>query len=182
MRYPESTSHRRVQAGLRSAHDVHGGIVIIDQSGSMDLDESALSMHCCDVLPTPSSLATATDRATTGDPQRVDLGRSRIGRDDDSLGQRRQRRGRRGPRVGRCSPSRNTEPIIWVTDGQVTDSHDHPDETLTSSAPLVLRHRIRLVKRDGWRGRALSLGRTTSRHSGANLAELDENSRKCKAF
>ena len=39
------------------------------------------------------------------------------------------------------------EPLVWVTDGQVTDSHDHPDDALTSEcAMLVRRHRIRLAK------------------------------------
>jgi hypothetical protein len=39
------------------------------------------------------------------------------------------------------------EPVVWVTDGQVTDSHDHPDATLTlECANLVRHHRIRLVR------------------------------------
>jgi hypothetical protein len=37
--------------------------------------------------------------------------------------------------------------VIWVTDGQVTDSNDHPDEALTSvCAALVREHRIRLAR------------------------------------
>jgi hypothetical protein len=59
---------------------------------------------------------------------------------------------------------RGTEAIVWVTDGQVTDSHDHPDERLTiQCAELVRRHRIRLVKELGGAGRALSSGRSTNR-------------------
>ena len=39
------------------------------------------------------------------------------------------------------------EPFVWVTDGQVTDSHDHPDALLTRQcAELVQRHRIRLAR------------------------------------
>jgi hypothetical protein len=54
-----------------------------------------------------------------------------------------------------------TEPIVWVTDGQVTDSHDHPDERLTlHCVELVRRHRIRLVKELASAGRALSSGST----------------------
>jgi len=44
-------------------------------------------------------------------------------------------------RVGR-------EPIIWVCDGQVTDSNDHPDPELTRQvAKLVRKHGIRMVSK-----------------------------------
>jgi hypothetical protein len=37
--------------------------------------------------------------------------------------------------------------VVWVTDGQVTDSHDHPCHSLSvECARLVQRHRIRLVR------------------------------------
>ena len=37
--------------------------------------------------------------------------------------------------------------VIWVTDGQVTDSHDHPCHSLSlECARLVQRHQIRLVR------------------------------------
>ena len=39
------------------------------------------------------------------------------------------------------------EAIVWVTDGQVTDSNDHPDDELTATcARLVRRHRVTLVR------------------------------------
>jgi hypothetical protein len=42
---------------------------------------------------------------------------------------------------------RGDEPVVWVTDGQVTDSHDHPDAALTREcAQLVRRHRVRLAR------------------------------------
>jgi hypothetical protein len=42
---------------------------------------------------------------------------------------------------------RGKEPIVWVTDGQVTDSHDHPDEHLSAHcAKLVMSHQIRMVR------------------------------------
>ena len=31
------------------------------------------------------------------------------------------------------------EPLVWVTDGQVTDSHDHPDESLTADCAELVR-------------------------------------------
>jgi hypothetical protein len=46
-----------------------------------------------------------------------------------------------------ASLRRADEPFVWVTDGQVTDSHDYPDANLTRQcAELVRRHRIRLVR------------------------------------
>ena len=37
--------------------------------------------------------------------------------------------------------------MVWITDGQVTDSHDHPDLELTREcALLVHRHGIRLAR------------------------------------
>jgi hypothetical protein len=46
-----------------------------------------------------------------------------------------------------ASLRRADEPFVWVTDGQVTDSHDYPDAGLTRTcAELVHRYRIRLVR------------------------------------
>jgi hypothetical protein len=48
------------------------------------------------------------------------------------------------------------EPVVWITDGQVTDSHDHPDAALTlECANLVRQHRIRLVRELGDASKAL---------------------------
>jgi hypothetical protein len=42
---------------------------------------------------------------------------------------------------------RGREPVVWVTDGQVTDSHDHPDDALSEEcARLVLSNQIRMVR------------------------------------
>jgi hypothetical protein len=68
---------------------------------------------------------------------------------------------------------RHGEPIVWVTDGQVTDSHDHPDDTLTiRCAELVRRHRIRLVKELDGAGRALSHGRSAGRSQLAHFGRV----------
>ena len=43
--------------------------------------------------------------------------------------------------------ARGSEPIVWVTDGQVTDSNDHPCHSLSvECAQLVRRHRIRMAR------------------------------------
>src|ERR1019366_7928190 len=45
------------------------------------------------------------------------------------------------------SQRRAQESVIWVTDGQVTDSHDHPDDALSEEcAHLVLDHHVRMVR------------------------------------
>ncbi|MEI8148471.1 MAG: hypothetical protein WCG62_05270, partial [Actinomycetes bacterium] len=42
---------------------------------------------------------------------------------------------------------RNRDRVVWVTDGQVTDSNDHPNEGLSGEcAELVRRHHIFLVR------------------------------------
>ena len=45
------------------------------------------------------------------------------------------------------SLARRGEPVVWVSDGQVTDSHDHPNGELAAEcANLVATRRIRLVR------------------------------------
>jgi hypothetical protein len=160
MRYPSRllTDERKRAFARRATR--HGGIVVIDQSGSMDIgDESLTTLLRCapDALvvgyshrpgdngttPNVWILADRGSVATT-----IPSGNIGNGVDGTVLAWALRRR-------------RGTEPIVWVTDGQVTDSHDHPDERLTTQcAELVRRHRIRLVKELDGAGRALSSGRT----------------------
>jgi hypothetical protein len=78
---------------------------------------------------------------------------------------------------------RGIEPIVWVTDGQVTDSHDHPDDRLTiQCAEMVRRHRIRLVKELESAGRALSSGRTTARSEWSHFGRLGRKLLEMKSF
>ncbi len=123
-----------------------GGIVIIDQSGSMDLDPVVLERV---IARTTRSLIVGYSHRP-GDPGATpnawiiaDEGRLRrpvphgnVGNGADasilewSLGRR-----------------RSGEPVVWVTDGQVTDSNDQPDEAITRAcARLVWEGRIRLVR------------------------------------
>jgi len=145
----------------------------------MDIDEASLSML---LRRAPSSrVGYSHVRATRAHPN-VWIMAIGIGRDDDSLRQHRQRRRRRGTRVG-AAPSAKHRADCLGHDGQVTDSHDHPDDRLTlQCAELVRRHRIRLVRS------SVALGgpfRTVERRavpSGANLAAWAENSWKCTRF
>jgi hypothetical protein len=47
--------------------------------------------------------------------------------------------------------------VVWVTDGQVTDSNDHPDESLSEECALFVRkHRISMVRELSQAGAALA--------------------------
>jgi len=135
-----------MQRAFGATRRFDGGVVIVDQSGSMDID--------------PSELATLVSRA----PRALVVGYSHQPGDATSkpnawiLAQhgtiaRRFPSGNVGNGVDgpvlrwAISRARPNEPIVWVTDGQVTDSNDHPSDVLTAEcAALVARHRIRLVR------------------------------------
>ena len=163
MRYPSRLLTDDLQRAFARRTSRHGGVVVIDQSGSMDIDASALT----------SLLVRAPDALVVGYSHRPGDGGStpnvwllakrgvvaahcptgNVGNGVD------------GPVLEWVLRQRmGSEPVIWVTDGQVTDSHDHPDEHLTGQcALLVRRHGIRLVRELDGAGRALRGGRTTSR-------------------
>lgn len=123
-----------------------GGVVLIDQSGSMDISDGELSELLSAVpgvtvlgyshrpgdqleLPNAWVLATSTSRV-----RHVPTGNVGNGVDGPAL-------------TWALSMCRSTERLVWVTDGQVTDSNDHPNEALTAHcANLVVRHQIRLVR------------------------------------
>jgi hypothetical protein len=124
----------------------HGGVVVIDLSGSMDLSPDDLHdvLRCApsalvvgyshrpgDVGSTPNAWLLA-ERGSVA--TRCPTGNVGNGVDGPILEWALQHR-------------QGNEPVVWVTDGQVTDSHDHPDEALTDlCASLVRRHRIRLAR------------------------------------
>jgi hypothetical protein len=172
MRYPSRllTDERKRAFATRSTF--HGGIVIIDQSGSMDIDEASLatllrrapdalvvgySHRPGDAGATPNAWILA-DRGAVA--RTIPSGNIGNGVDGEMLEWALRRR-------------HGTEAVVWVTDGQVTDSHDHPDERLTTHcAHLVRRHRIRLVKELDGAAKALSTGRTTDRSTWSQFGRL----------
>jgi hypothetical protein len=175
MRYPSRLlTDERKRAFARRA-SFHGGLVIIDQSGSMDIDEAALASllrRAPDALVvgyshrpgdhglTPNVWILA-DRGSVA--TRIPSGNIGNGVDGAVLQWALHRR-------------RNAEPIVWVTDGQVTDSHDHPDDALTIlCAHLVRHHRIHLVKELDGAARALSCGRAVT---GVKFAQFGRVGRK----
>ncbi|MHB8380552.1 MAG: hypothetical protein ACYDB2_11710 [Acidimicrobiales bacterium] len=165
LRYPGrllTDDHRRAFASRRRHH---GGVVVIDQSGSMNLDSEALSEL---VRSAPNALVVGYshrpgDRGLTPNAWLL-CDRGTIARECPSgnVGN-----GVDGPVLRWALAQRLVnEPVVWVTDGQVTDSHDHPDAALTlECANLVRRHRIRLVQDVTNAARALrsSLPMTPSR-------------------
>jgi hypothetical protein len=182
MCYPSRllTDDRR-RAFARRAR-VHGGIVILDQSGSMDIDESSLSLL---LRRAPAALVVGYSHrpGDTGRTPNVwilaDRGSVALKIPSGNVGN-----GVDGAVLEWAIRHRkNAEPIIWVTDGQVTDSHDHPDDTLTiQCAELVRHHRIRLVKELDGAGRALSLGRATGRSQLVQFGRLGRKLLEMKAF
>ena len=146
MRYPSRLLTDDMQRAFGAKKRCDGGLVIIDQSGSMDIDPGELAAL---VARAPGSLVVGYSHQpgdATSKPnawilaQRGTLAHhfpsGNVGNGVD------------GPvlrwAIARARPN---EPIVWVTDGQVTDSNDHPSDVLTAEcAALVTRHRIRMVR------------------------------------
>jgi hypothetical protein len=162
MRYPSRLFTDELKRAFAQRSSVHGGVVVIDQSGSMDLDTTALT----------SLLRAAPDALVVGYSHRpgdagltpnvwvlADRGAVALVSPSGNVGN-----GVDGPVLRWAIARRHgNEPMVWVTDGQVTDSHDHPDEHLTMEcASLVRSHRIRLVRELEGATRALASGRTSS--------------------
>lgn len=162
MRYPSRLLTDDYKRAFVQRTSVHGGIILIDQSGSMDLDATslgALLQRAPDALVVGYSHRPGDSGATPNVWILADRGAVARTCPSGNVGN-----GVDGPVLRwAIARRRGLEPIIWVTDGQVTDSHDHPDETLTGEcAALVRRHSIRLVRELSGAGRALSMGRTMS--------------------
>ena len=76
---------------------------------------------------------------------------------------------------------RGREPVVWVTDGQVTDSNDHPDETLSEEcARLVLSNQIRMVRELTEVARVFS-NRTSSSSGRANFGRVGRKMQEIRA-
>lgn len=165
MRYPGrllTDDHRRAFAGRRR---VHGGVVVIDQSGSMDLEPDELDAL---VRSTPNALVVGYshrpgDRGATPNAWLLcDRGSIVTACPSGNVGN-----GVDGTVLRWALAQRQAnEPVVWITDGQVTDSNDHPDGALTlECANLVRRHGIRLVRDLAGASKALrSRGRVTPAH------------------
>jgi hypothetical protein len=146
LRYPSRLLTDPYQRGFVTRRSCRGGVVLIDQSGSMDISVDELHV-LLRIAPDALILGYSHrpgDRGQTpnawilADHHGVvpDIPAGNIGNGVD------------GPALEWALSLRQPgEPLVWVTDGQVTDSHDHPCDTLSLACALtVRRHRIRLVR------------------------------------
>ena len=146
MRYPGRLLSDEQRRAFAQRARTHGGVVVIDQSGSMDLVSEEVRAV---VERSPHALVVGYSHrpgdlgATPNVWLLAERGRVATHCPSGNVGN-----GVDGP-VLRWALSRRraNEPVIWVTDGQVTDSHDHPDDALSvECAQLVRRHRIWLAR------------------------------------
>ncbi len=146
MRYPSRLLLDPMQRAFAGRASSQGGVVVIDQSGSMDVSATSLeellrsapdalivgySHRPGDSGRTPNIWVLAANGRVASRPHIGNVGN-----------------GVDGPALRwAIRQARPSEPVVWVTDGQVTDSHDHPCHNLSlECARLVTRHRIRLVR------------------------------------
>jgi hypothetical protein len=182
MRYPSRLlTDERKRAFARRA-TFHGGVVIIDQSGSMDIDDASLAAllrRAPDALVIGYSHRPGDHGSTPNVWILADRGSVATAIPSGNIGN-----GVDGAVLEWVLRRRKSaEPIVWVTDGQVTDSHDHPDEHLTSAcAALVRRHRIRLVKELAGAGPALANGRTVSPPQWSHFGRLGRKLQEMTVF
>jgi len=146
MKYPDRllTDPSRRAFGRKSP--AAGGVVVIDQSGSMDVTTGEIERM----------LVSAPHALIIGYSHRPgDLGSTPnvwiLARDGRVVA------GARTGNIGNgvdvtvlrwaIHQAQRREVVVWVTDGQVTDSHDHPCHMLSLECALMVRqHRIRMVR------------------------------------
>jgi hypothetical protein len=121
-----------------------GGVVVVDQSGSMALGADALA-ELLEAAPGAFVLGYSHAPGSNGVPNawvRADRGRAASSPRAGNVGN-----GVDGPALrhalGRRRPG---EAVVWICDGQVTDSGDHADLRLAADcARLVRRHGIQMA-------------------------------------
>lgn len=155
LRYPGrllTDEQRRAFGAKRTAH---GGIVVIDQSGSMDISSGDLE----ELLRRAPNAVVVGYSHQPGDhgeiPNAWVLAERGVVATSSPAGN--VGNGVDGPILRwAITRSRGTGPIVWVTDGQVTDSNDHPSDALSEEcATLVQKHRISMVRELSQAGRVL---------------------------
>ncbi len=156
LRHPERLLTDPLQRAFTRPTRYHGGIVVIDQSGSMDLDALAMQRvvrGAPDALVVGYSHKPGDRGATPNVWLLVHGGRTVREWPTGNVGN-----GVDGPVLQWALARRvGAEPVVWVTDGQVTDSNDHPDAALAQEcADIVLRHRVRLSRDVGDAARLLA--------------------------
>ncbi|NNN03214.1 MAG: VWA domain-containing protein, partial [Acidimicrobiaceae bacterium] len=146
LRYPSRLLTDPYARAFHSGTQRGGGVVVLDQSGSMDLTREEVervarrapgawvigySHRPGDTGGTPNVWVLAGPQGLV-----VDVPAGNVGNGVD------------GPVLRHAiTLNRSGGRIYWVTDGQVTDSQDHPCEQLSREcAELVRRHRVTLIR------------------------------------
>lgn len=155
LRYPSRLLTDPARRGFARRGRGQGGIIVIDQSGSMDVSVDQLAT-ILDGAP-DSTIVGYSHRPgdETGAPNAWVMarpGHPGIALADGNIGN-----GVDGPVLEWAAQYRQPgEPVVWVTDGQVTDANDHPDPALAEAcAALVRRYGIRVVRSLSQAGPAL---------------------------
>ncbi|MBW4029624.1 MAG: hypothetical protein HIU57_02960 [Acidobacteria bacterium] len=146
MRYPNRLLVDPLQRAFARKTPSPGGVIVIDQSGSMDVTVAELEqlLRCApDALIVGYSHRPGDNGSTPNAWVLAHRGRVANHARTGNIGN-----GVDAPVLRWASrQAAALDPVVWVTDGQVTDSHDHPCHSLSlECARLVQRHRIRLVR------------------------------------
>ena len=142
VRYPAALltdPQRRVFGEWRRSR---GGVVLIDQSGSMDLTEESIDRFLA-VSPALTIIGYSHrpgDLTGVANAWIIADGRGRC----SAIPSGNVGNGVDGPALALAATRRRVgDPFIWVSDGQVTDSADHPSSQLAQEcADFVRRHRV----------------------------------------
>ena len=170
VRYPAALlvdPQRRIFGEWRRSR---GGVVLIDQSGSMDLPQESID-HFLAIAPALTIIGYSHRPGDlTGVPNAWIIADAR-GRcthiPSGNVGN-----GVDGPALAFAATRRRAgDPFIWVSDGQVTDSADHPSSPLAQEcADFVRRHRV--VVRPSLEGALLALKNGEKSNNPADLGRV----------
>ncbi|MHB1905997.1 MAG: hypothetical protein ACYCRG_03745 [Acidimicrobiales bacterium] len=146
LRYPSRLVTDPLRRAFAGPARAVGGVVLVDQSGSMAVDTDELAGL---VRRSPGALVIGYshrpgDHGVTPNAWvLVAAGRVAVEIPPGNVGN-----GVDGPALRLAlAERRRGEPVVWVTDGQVTDSNDHPDDALAlECARLVERHGVVLAR------------------------------------
>jgi hypothetical protein len=146
LRYPSRLLTDPHQRGFGAAARCRGGVVLVDQSGSMDIDSETLTevlRNAPDALILGYSHRPGDRGRTPNAWVLADRAGVRAAVPSGNVGN-----GVDGPALEWALSLRVPgEPVVWVTDGQVTDSHDHPCDSLSVlCGQMVLQHRVAMVR------------------------------------
>ena len=146
LRYPSRLATDPLRRAFVRPVRAVGGVVLVDQSGSMAIDVEELAGL---VRRSPGALVLGYshrpgDHGVTPNAWVLVAG----GRVATSIPSGNVGNGVDGPALRLAlAERRRGEPVVWVTDGQVTDSNDHPDEALAlECARLVERRGVILAR------------------------------------